>query len=81
MNDALLNFLFNQESEKNSEKILKTWKTCFKRIFRIIYKGSFDIEDWNNDCWKFSFGITGKKHNVFFLSLHARTHTSGQLSL
>ncbi len=26
---------------------------------RMISEGSCDTEDWSNDCWKFSFAITG----------------------
>ncbi len=29
---------------------------------RMISKGSCDTEDWSNDCWKFSFAITGIKY-------------------
>ncbi len=25
-------------------------------------EGSCDTEDWSNDCWKFSFAITGKHY-------------------
>ncbi len=26
---------------------------------RMISEGSCDTKDWSNDCWKFSFAITG----------------------
>ncbi len=61
--------LKNYITEKHFHKIFAS-TTVFnidnKKLFlsinqhlRIISEGSCDTEDWSNNCWKFSFAITG----------------------
>ncbi len=45
---VILKFIFIKES----------WNKMHHGI-RMISEGSSDTEDWTNDCWKFSFDITG----------------------
>ncbi len=39
----------------------------------MIYEGSYDTEDWSNDCWKFSFAITEMNY-----ILNSQTHFHGK---
>ncbi len=36
---------------------------------RKISEGPCDTEDWSNDCWKFSFAITGIKYIFKYIKI------------
>ncbi len=39
------------------------------QYIRMISERSRDTEDWSNDCWKFSFAITGIKYILKYIKI------------
>ncbi len=64
INAVLLNFLFQLFSALIITIRNVSWAA--DPHIRMISEGSCDPEDWSNDCWKFSFDITGINYILKF---------------
>ncbi len=54
---------------KNTKQLSTLINFFLNQHIRMISKGSCDIEDWSDDCWKFSLSITGINYILKYIEI------------